>query len=332
MKEETLIPKKMTVYACGGTGCNIASSLTKFAGKSSVGFANIETFFIDTSRSNITPDIPASNVFLVNGKDGSGGLRSENHVDIEKAIEPIMSRFQPGHISVVIHSLSGGSGSVAGPKIVKRLLSEGKDVVVLAVGGTESAKQVENTYKGFLTYEHISQETGAPVCMVYRENHLKQTPGQINDAMQAIIVTLATLFSGQNHGLDTADLHNFLHYHRVSGYRARLSQLELYTGRLDKSDDYNSSVVSMISLNEQDTHAGNLGATCEYYKAGYMNATAQDAVKVDLPLIAAVSVGAFTPIVERLKEINSSYERQRRSVQHDPLDLGTHDVTNGLVL
>lgn len=332
MQEVNPVAKKMTIYACGGTGCNIASSLVRFIGKSSEGFANLEAYFIDTSRSNITPSIPASNVYLVKGTDGSGGLRTENHIDIDKAIDPIMSRFQPGDISIVIHSLSGGSGSVAGPKIVTRLLKEGKDVVVLTVGGTESAKQVENTYKGFLTYEHVSQDSRSPVCMVYRENHLNDTPGAINKEMEAIVVTLATIFSGQNHGLDTADLHNFLHYHRVSGYPARLSQLELFTSRVEKNSDDNSATVSMISLNEQDSHAGDLGARCEYYKAGYMNPAAQAAAKIELPLIAAVTVGSFTNTVARLKALMDEYETQRRRISHDPLDLGTHAVTNGLVM
>ena len=70
---------KVKLYACGGGGINIGHLFEQHRGKSEAGFAQIDVTYIDTSRSNVKAGITADNLYLLEGLDGSGKLRAENH-------------------------------------------------------------------------------------------------------------------------------------------------------------------------------------------------------------------------------------------------------------
>lgn len=98
------------------------------------GFAAIDPAFIDTSRSNLTPEIPEEKIYILDNTDGSGKVRRENHAQISSSIKHILQSQQPGEFNIVVFSASGGSGSVLGPLIVSELLARGLPVVVLTAG------------------------------------------------------------------------------------------------------------------------------------------------------------------------------------------------------
>ena len=122
---------KMTVYACGGCGVNLLTPFVKNLGKAEPGFAEIHPVFIDTSRSNLKGEYPEDNLFLIDGLDGSGKKRDANYKIINEKAPEVLHRFKPTPFNVVIHSTSGGSGSVIGSVLTSALLARGENVVVM---------------------------------------------------------------------------------------------------------------------------------------------------------------------------------------------------------
>ena len=69
---------KVRLYGCGGAGVNIVSNYAT-RGKEP-GCAELIPSLIDTSASNLrSREVPEESVYQVEGLDGSGKIRSENH-------------------------------------------------------------------------------------------------------------------------------------------------------------------------------------------------------------------------------------------------------------
>ena len=99
---------KMNLFALGGAGINIAEHFVKYANKQEPGFAEINPVFVDTSRSNLTANIPESMIYLVDGLDGSGKKRDTNYTVLSESSKDILHKFKPADINIVLHSGSGG--------------------------------------------------------------------------------------------------------------------------------------------------------------------------------------------------------------------------------
>lgn len=99
---------KVNVYCAGGAASNIGRHFIKFSGRQDAGFAELNTFFIDASRSNIGNDIADDVVYLVDGLDGSGKRRDSNYAALAERSKEILHRFKPASLNIVIHSASGG--------------------------------------------------------------------------------------------------------------------------------------------------------------------------------------------------------------------------------
>ena len=79
---------KVRIYGAGGLGNNIAK--TYVGQKDIAGFATPLVSFIDTSRSNLDASIPNEAIFVLEGTDGSGKVRRENHQAIADSIKQIL--------------------------------------------------------------------------------------------------------------------------------------------------------------------------------------------------------------------------------------------------
>lgn len=99
---------KINLYGIGGAGSNVVSHFTKYAGEKLVGYAELETYFVDTSRSNLSDKIPSEKVYLVDGLDGSGKKRDSNYTVLAERAKEILQQFKPTDINIIVHSASGG--------------------------------------------------------------------------------------------------------------------------------------------------------------------------------------------------------------------------------
>jgi hypothetical protein len=324
----------LNLYGCGGTGINIAMQFQKFAGLQDPGFCKMQTYYIDTSSSNTSSNSSSDNTFIVDGlfnnKEGSGKVRGSNYDPISERSKEILHKFKPGNVNIVIHSGSGGSGSVIGPVLVSELLARDETVIVLMVGTTSSRIEIDNTKKTLVSYENISQKRGKPVICFYRENS-KETPrGAVDNAMQVAVVILAAIFSGENRELDSADLSNWLNYNRVTGYTPKLNLLEFSSTAVALGK--NQTLISLATLTDDKSHS-DADIPVEYQCVGYLGDQAASKIGMKLPIHACIVGGFFTDAVNKLTERIKMFDEIRATVVEKSIakDMKS-DTDDGLVL
>lgn len=321
---------KLNIYCCGGAGTNLGAQFTQYSKKQAPGFAEIETYFIDTSKSNMNPSITADNIYLVDDLDGSGKKRDTNYVVLSERAKEILHRFKPGDINIILHSASGGSGSVIGPILTSELLSRGILVLVVMVGSTGSRKETENTLKTLQSYEMISSKREMPLVAFYRENSRDKPRGHVDSEIHTAVVMLAAIFSGANRELDTADLRNFINYNKVTSYSPKLSFLDFFSGEvmLEKGQ----SLVSLVSLVDDKT-TSDISIPVEYQTVGFISDATMKLITIPLPIHACVIAGYFNQAVHKLDEKLKMFDEARSVVVEKSIVKSNTDSTHeGLIL
>lgn len=305
----------MNVYCAGGASTNIGSSFVKYDQKT-IGFAEMQTFFIDTSRSNLSSAIPNENVYLVDNVDGSGKKRDSNYQVLSESSHEILHQFRPADVNVVVHSGGGGTGSTIGPILVSELINRGQTTIVVVIGSTASKIETENTLKTLKSYEMISRKRERPVVVFYRENTAATPRSQVDDEVAGAIMTISSIFSGDNKELDSSDLKNFINYDRVTSYSPKLAMFELSSKEivLEKGQ----SLISLVTLVDDKTSSES-NIPVEYQAVGYLPDATRDIVTIDLPIHAAVIGGHFNPIVDRLEHRLSEFDDLKKAVIDKPI-------------
>ena len=135
----------VTVIGCGGCGINmVRRSLGNLR-------ACAKYRYIDTSYSNVQS---GEEVIVVDG-EGSGGVRAELAAKILKKVAAISSEdIHLADINIVVFSMSGGSGSVLAPLLIREIKRRGKLVVAMAVASSESLGHTDNLHKTLQSLEN----------------------------------------------------------------------------------------------------------------------------------------------------------------------------------
>lgn len=320
---------RMKIYAAGGCGINIISRIARSL-KKEIGTSEIQAVFIDTSRSNISTTINASSIYLVEGLDGSGKKRDSNYNAINETSKDILLQHKPADINVVVHSASGGSGSVIGPVIVSELLARGETVIVLLVGSTGSRIETENTLKTLKSYEVISSKRNRPVVAYYRENTKDKPRGHVDEDIISIIDVLSAMYSGDNRELDSADLSNWVNFQNVTSFQPKLSALEFYSQ--NPITQKGEALISMVTLTNDRTTVDN-EIMVEYHAVGYIPDETNERFKSEIPLHACITAGSFINLASQLESKLRSYSEQRNAVVEKGIASKSEDATDdGLVL
>lgn len=278
-----IAPQTVTVYSCGGGGTNIVAELEAARAEQPTGFAQLQPCYIDTSRSNlINKQLPEESVYLFENADGSGKVRASNYEEIAKNCKSILLKFKPSAFNLVVHTASGGSGSVIGPVLVSELKARGHQVVVILIGSTDTRIEIENTIKTLKSYESIAVKRGNPVVVHYVENSKTLPRQEANKQAKRAISLLMGLFSGQNEELDSADLKNWLEYTNVSASEPRMASLSFVCA--PEELEHAGTVVSVATLasSEMDTR---LEQTPAYQCVGYAPASWKVGAKDSLQLL-----------------------------------------------
>lgn len=322
---------KITIYACGGAGINIASYFEKYRNKPSPGFAEVSVVYVDTSKSNLKDLHPADFIYTFEGLDGSGKIRKENAGTISESVMDILHKFKPGNLSIVISSISGGTGSVIAPSLTSELLSRGENVVVCAISSNDSRIEIENNIKTMKSYEAISKLRKAPVVMIYRENSATGARKLTDEKIHSEIVSLAGLFSGQNNELDTSDLHNWLYFNRISTVAPKLALLEFYNDTID--DIEHGSVISVATIANAEENTS-CGMVVEYQCVGFVDESNKSSVNVTNRLHFAIMDNVVVEIFNSLAAGAAKLDEamNARITKGSILNKDDSTENNGLVL
>ncbi len=319
-----VIRNNVSIFACGGCGINIVGTLPD---STSDAKAIATCYAIDTSKSNLHDSkFSSDNLYLFEGIDGSGKVRSENHEVIAKNTLQILQKFQPGAFNIVVHSGGGGSGNVIAGSLVSELARQGEQVVVIMIGSTNSQIEVENTHKTLKSYEVIAQRAGCPIIVHYLENGVNASRKTIDGGAHAAIQALLMLFSGLNAEMDSADLRNWV---------AHAGAKEVFSLQFCPTTEAYAragTVISVATLARED-HNVALDPSPAYQTVGYVvNKDAVEAI-VD-PLHFTLSgnlIDTCAKLLNSMKQAND--KRFKSAIRRDSLTEKGDKVTDyGIVL
>lgn len=216
--------KAVNIYSCGGFAMGVCSSLTG---------DGYDIAYIDSSKSNENPNVDPDRVCYVSGVKGvggSGGHRANNYKHIQDKVPGFLEDFPPTDLNIVVFSLSGGTGSTAGPLITSYLQRNGHPTVCVVLGDPTSEKFLENTINTLKSLEGISGNTGLPVVVSYHENGVHSW-GETDELVAYAIEALASLGSQQNAYMDIMDVTNFFQYSNVTNSLSQLACLDIFDTR-----------------------------------------------------------------------------------------------------
>jgi hypothetical protein len=190
----------VAVYGCGGMGTNIINQFGKDLSN------KVKIRIIDTSKSNLI-NTPYETT-IIDG-NGSGKLRGANVESINKYIssEAFVDK-EPEDINIVIFSLSGGSGSVIGPLLIKELHRQNKAVVALVVAETISQLDTENTSRTFMSLEGICEADDIYLPVMVFDNSF--TRSKVDNAIKHRLTILTDFLTTNVFELDKSDKINWL--------------------------------------------------------------------------------------------------------------------------
>lgn len=324
---------KVRIYACGGTAINIVSVFESMGSDAATlkMYAEPEICYIDTSESNVkVPCVASEQLYLVDGCDGSGKDRAKNAARIKEILPEFLHQFKPDDFNIIVHSTSGGSGSVCGPLIYNELISRGKEVIVITVGTTDSKKELTNTVNTLKGYEHAASSQDHPVLMAYFENDVHGTMAQVDSEVISTIIKLLIVFSGNNHGLDSEDIKNFVNYERVTDFEPSLTLLKVFVKEV--SCERNQAVVSLITLTN-DTVPTTPGILVEYQATGKLPMIADENISSKLPIHYAAVSGYFYDVITGMEKKLHQFNEVRSAVVHKRVKVSSNEANDhGLIL
>lgn len=264
------IPRgRLVIYGAGGCGINLAARYVNAVLDDNN--AAITPYFIDTSHANIPSNADPNSIFILEEKEGSGKIRTENRADIAKAARPIIQKFQPGDVNVVVFSGSGGTGSVLGPYLISKLLEDGKPVVAVVVGSDECERAATNTLDTIRSLDGVARKQKRMVPMYYAHLGNNEKRSNIDVSCWAVISALSVLASRRNQALDLKDITNFLNYASpVTSVEPQLSALEVYRNNQD-ADSAAEFGIAVASLLDNPDSEG-ISFRPEYMCVGYPGA------------------------------------------------------------
>lgn len=262
----------MKIYGCGGLGLNLASKFEALRSKQGVNMDSIDISYIDTSLSNLHHNnINPDHFYLIKKSDekkGSGKFRPENYEAVKEQVKSILLKHPPEQFNCVIHSLSGGSGSVIGPVLLQELRDQGKDAILVVVGNTDSTIELTNTINTLLSYVSISVKRQEPVVAVYTRCGDKISRSEADTRVISTITLLSLFFSSANQEMDMADISNFLNYSKVTKHKPTFVFARFFTEKVDIDEKlFPIAALTLGKIGEDSS----TGTNVDYQAVGYVD-------------------------------------------------------------
>jgi hypothetical protein len=323
---------KLRVYACGGAGVNIVHPMQKDL-ETKEGFSELSVLYVDTSMSNMhKKGIDKDLIYVFDGVDGSGKKRDSNYGVVTASVKEILLQHKPGDINVVVHSTSGGSGSVIGPVIASELLERGIPAIILSVGNRDCRAEIQNTINTIKSYDVIANKKKKPVVMSHYENNSTTPRAIVDKQIQASLNVVSAVFSGKNAELDSSDLVNFLDYTKLTSFAPGLARLEFYTQAITlEKGEVVASLVTLSKMGE-DTSPG---ISVDYQAVGFISQEASQSISIQTPIHLATVLGYYPTLLKSLNDDLAAMDELRQSVNvkgltdHNDANNATYD---GLIL
>lgn len=332
--QDTIKTKGKVILIClGGAGFNVGSRLEEHRNSNDKSFANLESIYVDTSRSNLNSTINPNHVYFIDGLDGSGKVRAENHQIIAQHIPVILQRYniEEGDVVVVLHSLSGGSGSVAGPLMVSELLNRDIPTVAVTIGSADTKIEANNTLKTLKSYAAIVEMREKPLALSYLFNSIDKGRDLADSMAVRSILALCALYSRENEELDSKDLAHWLQFNKTTSFKPQLAALTL----VEAGDTMPplGNIISVATLAKRGDRTALVNPP-EYQTVGYLTEEADTNLRKRAPLHFIISDGVLAAAAKQLQSVIDKFEASGGIRQNQGITLSGNDrpVNTGLVL
>lgn len=303
----------ITCYAAGGTGINIIKRINNL----DMNVANI-----DSSASNLK-SIKSSNVFLIEDMDGAGKHRHTTYENFKDVSEDVLIKFKPSDtLNIVISSLSGGSGSVIAPMLVRHLLDANKNVVVIGIDSKHSVIELNNTIKTLKTYKSISDITKKSISLCYIENTSREEAD--NKAIWVINLIAALTSKESTEEFDTSDLSNFINFDKVTENSPNVTMVN-FTDNIPIVPEKNTNIVSSI-LMTSDVNVGIHPVIPEYLSTCVVKDASATKVNIRIDNV----LGKLSLTIDELEKQIKEFQDNKKVNKYK--DLSVEGNESGLVL
>lgn len=294
----------INVYACGGAGGNIGKQIKNL---------DMDVFFIDTSNSNLK-DIKTDNVYLVEGMDGAGKRRATTYEGFKGLAEEVLIRFKPStDLNVVVSSLSGGSGSILSPLLVKELIANGSNTIVIGVDSRSSVIEIDNTISTLKTFKSISDAVDRSISLFYVENSSRK---EADKKAINLLELLALLVNKElTEEFDTSDVHNFINYDKVTDNEPGVAILEVNANETILPEK-GTTIVSTVLLTK-DTGASINPAIPEYLATCIVTDPNYSLADIRMDNV----LGKLVHLVKDLEEQSKELKDNKRINKHQSLEV-----------
>lgn len=225
--------------------------------------------------------------------------------------------------------------------LTKQLLEDGKNVLVYMVGDDSTYMYASNTCNTIKSYEAIAKATGRPVVAHYFENTSKASDKEnINSDISTSLLDYRLLFGGHVHGVDTADLTNFLDYTRVTPEEPHLTLISNYaipvtetdTGilALEMESELGDDWRAISSINVMcDAQADMQEIDCLFRVDGAFNHADDNPNRCNFYFV--LTDNYYFDVVRRLTDVVESYKKKANTRVHREIDVSEAD-DSGLIL
>lgn len=248
-----MFDKNVLVIGVGGFGANMAKKLVL-----SEKHEGVQYMVVDSSDSNVL-DINEETlpILRVPNLDGGGKDRSKVYKPGAEFIVQSLPKIPTAKITILVFSLSGGTGSVLGPLLNHHLKQRGANVICVTLATSKSLDETRNTFNTLTTLANQAVNSGIPTHTLLEEDDGKINRSVLDEAIRHHIIQTTRIGRVKHDGLDTADITNWLSHQR-HGVAAGLTLIERY-------DDVNvlkdvEGAINILSLVEDgDTIIPDIG-------------------------------------------------------------------------
>lgn len=347
----------LIVHGCGGAGINICDKVFTSIAELGDGFANIVFNYLDTSRANIDKIKPQGDFWLVQTKahskvaiTGSGGERRTHAEDIMKNIDEYLDNRQymkrhPEEFHIVVFSASGGTGAVAGPVLVRSLVSRDIPTIALFVGDSSNGLNCMNTVNTIATLDNIAQNCKKPISVIYVNNHsliknnsLASGEQEANRIITNIMTTISLFLSGELEAIDNQDMFGIIdqsHYKTIP-VKHGLYGILVYTGIIDTTTLPSGSIPTVCRTLTLSNEEYDVDISLLHHKRGFV--TKDNAITTinatNFPLHMLACANFLSSEMATLQKLSDDYYNRLSNIEQNTIK-GTanskQDETTGLI-
>lgn len=222
----------ITLYACGGTGINMARRLLK----SEPSLKDVVTIVrLDSSDSNVVEGEALQKIVPDNVAAGAGKVRGAIATDAQQYIANASQKMlQPSDINIVLFSMSGGTGSVVAPFLIQKLANQGKRVVAFALSGHDSQLDIDNAIGTIKSLDKVCDACNAYLPIQLFDNYFGREI--VNVTFTHRLSILIMMLTQETRELDVSDRINWLNGGKTSGAAPGLKPMHVLAGNRDENE------------------------------------------------------------------------------------------------